>query len=75
MTAWVSVPKPTGQNWTDVQKPSESSIVVLGGPVGQPIGLLLALTYSGEITSVLTGWAGITKPTSSVWTLVNKPTT
>lgn len=72
---WTKINKPTGQNWTGIAKPSESSLVQFGGPAGQPIGLLLALTYAGQATSVLTGWTDIAKPTLSTWTSVPKPTT
>lgn len=72
--SWTSVAGATDATWTDVAKPSESSVLILGGPTGQPIGLLLALTYAGEVSSVTTGWMDIAKPTSSVWTLVSKPT-
>ena len=71
--------------WTNVLKPSETS--VLGGTGGVPIGLLMALTYAGDFSSVVTGWTDIAKPvgtaswvsvakpTSSVWTMIAKPTT
>ncbi len=71
--AWISVPKPTGQNWTDVNKPSESSVFSFSG--GEPIGLLLALTKTTIISSVISGWTDISKPTSPNWTNINKPTT
>ena len=72
---WTKINKPTNANWTGVTKPSESSVLQLGGNVGEPIGLLLALTYAGTISSVTSGWGDIAKPTSSTWSLVAKPTT
>ena len=62
--------------WTNVPKPAESSIVVLG-TLAEPFGLLVALTsIFSSSTSVTTGWTGITKPVSSVgaWTNTSKPT-
>ena len=73
--------------WTRVPKPTESSVVtsvVVQGTDAQPFGLLVAITSvmasgvpttSVTGTSVVTGWAEVAKPTSSVWTLVGKPTT
>lgn len=58
--------------WTSVGKPSESSIVTVSG--GEPIGMLMALTYTVMTSSVLTGWTDISKPTSSTWSAVSKPT-
>ncbi len=69
---WTPVPKPTAQTWTPIEKPSESSVISFSG--GEPIGMLMALTYTVVGSSVLTGWTDIPQPTSSVWTLVNKPT-
>lgn len=69
---WTSVNKPTGDNWTGVPKPSESSVITSSG--GEPIGLLMALTYTTMSSSVISGWTDISKPISSVWTLIAKPT-
>ncbi len=63
--------------WTNVPKPTESSVSSQVFSGGTPIGLLLALTQSSIISStssVTSGWSDIPKPTSSVWTLVGKPT-
>ena len=61
--------------WTNVPKPTESSVVVIATDA-QPWGFLLAITsvVSADSSSVTTGWTDITKPTSSTWTLVTKPT-
>ena len=72
--AWTNVSKPTGANWTDVLKPAESSVLTFDND-GQPFGLLIAITKDTQHTSVISGWTGISAPTSSVWTLVTKPTT
>lgn len=72
--------------WTRVPKPSESSVtssVTVLTQSAQPFGLMLSITSllaSGIPTtsvtgsSIVTGWTGITKPTSSTWTYVIKPT-
>lgn len=59
--------------WTSVPKPTETSILTVSGG-GEPIGLLMALTYSTSGSSVITGWTDIAKPVSSLWSLVAKPT-
>lgn len=60
--------------WTRVPKPTESSILV-SSQDAQPFGLLIAITsvLQGDTVSVLTGWTEVPKPTSSVWTFVQKP--
>jgi hypothetical protein len=71
--------------WTNVSKPSESSVATSVTTLAiavQPFGLLIAITsIMGNTTSVtgasvLTGWTSISKPTASVgaWTSVTKPT-
>ena len=59
--------------WTQVPKPTESSVVTLSGG-GEPIGLLMALTYTTTGSSVVSGWTDVAKPVSSTWTAVVKPT-
>ncbi len=73
--------------WTKIPKPSEASVVssiVISGTSAQPFGLLAAITSvvaEGVPTtsiigvSIVSGWGAVAKPTSSVWTLVGKPTT
>lgn len=68
--------------WTNVPKPV-GGITFQGG--GDPIGLLLALTYPAisvfddEWTTVAKpttqGWTGVAKSTASSWTKITKPTT
>jgi hypothetical protein len=58
--------------WTNVPKPSESSVIGFSG--GEPIGLLIALTQTVLVSSITTGWTDVTKPTSSLWSVVAKPT-
>ena len=69
--------------WTNVAKPTRESEITFTG--GDPIGLLLALTYStativaNDWTEVLKpssqNWSKITKPSTSNWSNVTKPTT
>lgn len=72
---WVRISKPTSSTWTGVAKPSESSVFVQSFDA-EPFGLLIAITsvMTADSSSVTTGWTSILKPTSSVWTLVAKPT-
>lgn len=54
-------------NWTNVPKPTESSILSQTIIGGLPIGLLLALTQSSIVSSsssITSGWTAIPKPTS-----------
>jgi hypothetical protein len=61
--------------WTSVPKPTESSVVTVGSGGGEPIGMLLALTYAGtQSSSITSGWGDVAKPTISSWTSVLKPT-
>lgn len=71
--AWINVAKPTIASWIGVAKPTEGTLV--SQTAGSPIGLLLALTYTSTVTSVLTGWGKIIKPTTINWTSVPKPLT
>ena len=62
--------------WTNVPKPVESSVIVLG-TFGEPFGLLIAITsVMTSSTSITSGWTNIGKPISSVgaWTNLSKPT-
>ena len=72
--------------WTNVLKPTESSVatsVTTLVQAIQPFGLLIAITSTMGSTSsitgasVTTGWTGIAKPVSSVgaWTNISKPAT
>lgn len=62
--------------WTNVPKPTESSVLT-GTVDAQPFGLLIAITsvVGLQQTSITTGWTDVSKPTSSTWTLIAKPTT
>lgn len=62
--------------WNNVPKPTESSITSTVFGDGTPIGLLIALTQAQTtiVSSIITGWGDVPKATSSIWTLVSKPT-
>lgn len=61
--------------WIQIPKPAESSVTTASYSGGDPIGLLLALTYSqvSTVSSITTGWTDITKPSVLAWTSVIKP--
>lgn len=60
--------------WTNVPKPAESSIITFIAD-GSPVGMLMAITRSTQSSSIITGWTDVPKATSSLWSLVAKPTT
>lgn len=64
---WTKVTKPTVDGWTGVSKPA--TLPIYSG--GEPIGLLLALTYT-TITQE-DEWTSVPKPTNASWTKVSKP--
>ena len=61
--------------WTLVPKPTET-VVVGTNADAEPWGMLLAITSvrGHPASSVITGWGEVPKPTSSVWSIVAKPT-
>lgn len=58
--------------WTSVPKPTFSGTVTINA--GEPIGLLLALTYSDTQVIPGQGWTKITKASGTPWTAVPKAT-
>lgn len=72
MSTWTKVAKPTGTTWTPVAKPTLATTNSYSG--GEPIGLLLALTYSTVTTILTSEWTNVTKPTTASWTPISKPT-
>ena len=66
MTTWINITKATGTTWT-----KRATINAATPPKGQPIGLLMALTYA---TSRSTDWTKITKATGTSWTNIPKAT-
>ena len=66
-TTWTKVTKATGTSWTKVPKASLTANV----QAGEPIGLLLALTYS---TTEDGNWNKVTKASGTAWTKISKAT-
>lgn len=64
--------------WVRIPKPTRGGTSVLSYSGGEPIGLLLALTYSsitGVSSTAGTDWTKVAKPTVSGWSKIAKPTT
>jgi len=75
-TSWTKL---SGNNasWSNIAKPLPTTSVVTGGfSGGDPIGLLLALTYStSTVTSVVTGiWSDVAKASGTNFTKIPKAT-
>lgn len=66
-TTWTKVNKASGTSWTKIPK-AVGNTTFTGG---DPIGLLLALTYTTSTTDV---WTKITKASGTSWAKVSKPT-
>ena len=62
-TTWSSVAA-ASTTWTALAEPANEYVT----GEGSPIGLLLALTYPGDITTV-SGWTDVASP-STTWTSV-----
>lgn len=63
VTTWNKVPKPSG---------GTPAVTI---QAGEPIGLLLALTYAtSSITPGTSAWTKVAKQTSTAWTKVTKAT-
>lgn len=59
---WNDVAKPTGDTWVDVPKPTGN--VNENIFAGEPIGLLLALTYAEDSSFTSQEWTNVPKPTT-----------
>lgn len=74
ITNWSKITKSSGTAWTKITKPSTG---ISGGSVaGNPIGLLLALTYATATGGTATGtkWTKLSKASGTSWTKITKPT-
>lgn len=74
--SWTKVTKASGTSWTSIPK---ATIPGAGGAItpGQPIGLLLALTYATSSSgggTAGTSWSTISKATGTSWTKLAKAT-
>lgn len=73
MTTWTNIAKPVGTSWTAIPKaPSSNSTQNI--TAGQPIGLLLALTYATASSVNTSLWTDIPKATGTSWTNIPKAT-
>lgn len=73
MTTWTKITKASGTSWTKLAKPSTTNSG--GVSVGNPIGLLLALTYAtASDGSGGTSWTKLTKASGTSWTKITKAT-
>lgn len=70
VTTWNTVASPT-TSWTDVPISTGSNTVINGG---EPIGLLLALTYAGTIIIPNDPWTQVPNGSGTSWTSVPKAT-
>lgn len=70
---WNKITNASGTSFTKIPKPSgTTSVITQTYAGGDPIGLLLALTYSSVIgqTSVVTSkWTGVSAPNPLIWYL------
>ena len=65
----IQIRRDTGTNWTKIASPAGDTPATGGG---EPIGLLLALTYSG--TPAVFNWSKIIKASGTSWTKITKAT-
>ena len=70
-TTWTKVGE-NSSSWTGVPKAQFASIA--SGSVGEPIGLLLALTYATSTSIIIDPWTDISKASGASWTKIAKAT-
>lgn len=68
--SWTKVTNPNTNNWTKTTNPASGATTI---NVGNPIGLLLALTYASSSSFVNDHWNKTTNPTVNNWTKVTNP--
>ena len=75
-TTWNKVTKASGTSWTKIAKATNTATGGATINVGNPIGLLLALTYStsSSVPGNVGGWNKITKASGTSWTKITKAT-
>ena len=69
-TNWTNIAKPGAASWTDVPKPQGDTTVNIFA--GNPIGLLLALTYAANSSYSNSPWTDVPKASGTTWTDVPK---
>lgn len=60
------------RTWTKITKATQMGGSQTTNP-GNPIGLLLSLTYATSNTISVGGWKKITKATGTAWNKITKP--
>lgn len=65
---WTSVVTQTTGGWASVANATIPSSLVSTG--GEPIGMLMALTYAGDVTVFGVPWTSVITQTSGGWTSV-----
>jgi hypothetical protein len=74
-TTWNKINKAAGTSWNKITKATTSSGAASNIVAGNPIGLLLALTYAtGSNVPGGSGWTKVTKASGTSWTKITKPT-
>lgn len=74
-TTWTPISKASGTGWTNVPKAAIPSQTTANIVPGNPIGLLLALTYATASSFTFGGWTDVPKSTTpNSWTNVPKAT-
>lgn len=72
-TIWTNIAKPSVTGWTDIPKaPSPNKTTTINA--GNPIGLLLALTYATSSSFTTSLWTDVSKASGTVWTDIPKAT-
>lgn len=72
-TTWTTISKPSVTSWTNIPKapsPDKTTTII----AGNPIGLLLALTYAAPSSFTTSLWTDIPKANGTVWTNIPKAT-
>lgn len=65
---WTSIITQTTGGWTEIPNATVPSSIIASG--GEPIGLLLALTYAQTVSVVGQPWTDVSTQTSGGWTSV-----
>lgn len=63
---WTKITKASVISWTNISKAGSENVV----HAGQPMGLLLSITYPSQ--TVISGWHDITKASGTSWTKITK---
>jgi hypothetical protein len=69
---WTPITNPTSDTWTQIPNAAFPNVTTYTG--GEPIGLLLALTYSTIIITPTDPWTPVANPTVSTWVSIPNAT-